>query len=338
MISINVQTEKSYDILLDSNWLEMLQEQIFMLYKESKKLIVIDENVFSIYESKLQKLLLDSNSIIHIFPSAESNKNLDNYVKILENLSKNNLTRKDIIVAVGGGVVGDVAGFAAATYLRGIEYVQVPTTLLAMIDSSIGGKTAIDFMSKKNIVGSFHSPALVCIDVDFINTLPEEEILSGNGELIKYAVLSKHIYALVMKNSPLLNLVIASIKYKKMIVEKDFKESNLRMLLNLGHTVGHAIEVSTNFTIKHGAAVALGILQEAKISKALGLLSNRKYDEIVSLLQYRKLYSEKQFDIKPYLGSDKKMGLNNEINIVAIRKIGKCEIVSLNLDKLKSLI
>lgn len=337
MRKISISTDKKYNIHIGKNWLLQIQEEILALFPVQKILVVIDENVDKIYSEQLNVLFSQKRVEKYTLPSGEKSKNINEYASILTDLSRYNFTRKDLILALGGGVVGDITGFVASTYLRGIDYIQIPTTLLSMIDSSIGGKTAIDFNSKKNIVGSFYSPKKVYIDTQFLDSLPEEEILSGNGELTKYAILDKKIYHLVEKNVSIDKVIVACLNYKRKIVEKDFKESNIRMLLNLGHTIGHAIEAKSKFKIKHGAAVALGIIKSCKVSKQLKLLSEKEEKRIFELLSKYNLYSNKEFDVFEYIVSDKKMENLDRINFVAIKRIGKCKVISLTLDKLKKL-
>ena len=293
MKKLIVEAEKKYGIYIHSNWIVDIQNEILAKYNVEKIFVLIDENVEKIYAEKLFPLFSQDRVRKYVLPSGENSKNINEYASILTDLARNDFTRNDLVIVLGGGVAGDLAGFVAATYLRGIRYIQVPTTLLSMIDSSIGGKTAIDFDNKKNIVGAFHSPIAVYIDTKFLETLPDEELLSGYGELVKYAILDKKIYKLIVKDIEIEDIIRACLVYKKWVVKKDFKEKNLRMLLNLGHTIGHAIESKSQFKIKHGAAVALGIIKASKISNKLKLLKDSEEMKIFNLLQKFKLYSEK---------------------------------------------
>lgn len=338
MKKLIVQAEKKYDIYIHSNWIADIQNEILAKYNVEKIFVLVDENVEKIYAEKLFPLFSHDRVRKYVLPSGENSKNINEYASILTDLARNDFTRNDLVIALGGGVTGDFAGFAAATYLRGIRYIQIPTTLLSMIDSSIGGKTAIDFDNKKNIVGAFHSPIAVYIDTNFLETLPDEELLSGYGELVKYAILDKKIYKLIVKDVEIEDVIRACLVYKKWIVKKDFKEKNLRMLLNLGHTVGHAIESKSQFKIKHGAAVALGIIKASKISNKLKLLKDSEEIKIFNLLQKFKLYSEKEFEVGSYIASDKKMRAGGIINFVAIKKIGKCKIIAMPLEEFLALL
>lgn len=338
MKKLIVQAEKKYDIYIHSNWIADIQNEILAKYNVEKIFVLVDENVEKIYAEKLFPLFSQDRVRKYVLPSGENSKNINEYASILTDLARNDFTRNDLVIVLGGGVAGDLAGFVAATYLRGIRYIQVPTTLLSMIDSSIGGKTAIDFDNKKNIVGAFHSPIAVYIDTKFLETLPDEELLSGYGELVKYAILDKKIYKLIVKDIEIEDIIRACLVYKKWVVKKDFKEKNLRMLLNLGHTIGHAIESKSQFKIKHGAAVALGIIKASKISNKLKLLKDSEEMKIFNLLQKFKLYSEKEFEVGSYIASDKKMRAGGIINFVAIKKIGKCKIIAMPLEEFLALL
>lgn len=338
MKELKIKAERKYKIVIDEGWLEDLQKLVLSEYPSSKFMFVIDSNVYDLYKDKLSTFLENKNSHLYLVKAGEHSKNINEYASILQSLSVNLFTRKDVVVAIGGGVVGDLAGFVASSYLRGISFIQIPTTILAMIDSSVGGKTAIDFNNKKNIVGAFYSPHLVCIDTQFINTLPEEEILCGYGELVKYAVLSKKIYKKAMANTSIIDLIKECILYKKNVVEQDFKEAGKRMLLNLGHTIGHAIEIETNFNIKHGAAVALGIIKEAQIASKLSYLKPKDHIKVKELLEVYNLYTDKEFDIANALKYDKKMISGQKINFVVICAIGKCKVINIDLEELIKLL
>ena len=210
---------------------------------------------------------------VYVLPHGEASKNGREYLKILEFLAESGLDRRDTVVALGGGVVGDIAGFAAATYLRGIDCVQIPTTLLSMTDSSVGGKTAIDLKAGKNLAGAFKQPKFVAIDTDFLETLPEAEIKNGLGELIKYAVIDGGEILTMLEDGfgkNVQKIVEAAVDIKRRVVEADEKESGLRRILNFGHTPAHAAEKLSGFTLPHGVAVAAGVnlMLRASVRKA----------------------------------------------------------------------
>jgi 3-dehydroquinate synthase len=224
--------------------------------------LITDDTVDALYSGVVEKSLISSGySVIKfVFSHGEQSKNLETYGKILNFLAQNGVTRTDCVVALGGGVTGDMAGFVSATYLRGIKCVQIPTTLLAQIDSSVGGKTAVDLPAGKNLVGAFCQPKLVLCDVDTLSTLPDEIYRDGMGEVAKYALLDKKIYSLINGGDyQIEDLIYRCVDYKRQIVEKDEFEGGLRRLLNLGHTPAHGIERLSNYTIPHGKAVAMGL-------------------------------------------------------------------------------
>ena len=279
MSIITVKASRNYNIHVESlffskidkpyNKPETLIRSVFPKAKIAA--IITDDNVKELYLNHVVKSLCNADfTTPHFsFPAGEVSKNSQNYINILNWLCENKLTRTDIIVALGGGVVGDIAGFAAATYLRGIPFIQIPTTLLAMVDSSVGGKTGIDLPAGKNLAGAFYQPSLVLCDPQFLNTLQEDVFKDGLAEVIKYGMLgSKTILKLLQgishqDNLPLHKdlgeIIKLCISIKRDIVQRDEFDTGDRMLLNLGHTIGHAIEKLSNFKISHGFAVAIGM-------------------------------------------------------------------------------
>ncbi len=261
-----------------------LTEQIKSEIANDDIFVVTDDRVYSLYGS------LIGNAPHYIIPSGEQSKTLEEYAKVMEEMLKSGCNRKTTVVALGGGVVGDLAGFVASTYMRGIKWINIPTTLLSQVDSSVGGKTAVNLGSYKNIVGAFHLPEKVLVSTHFLFTLPPREWLCGVGEIVKTAFLSKEVEELVYDNLALLltadeeityKTVSKCIEYKKDIVEKDFKETGLRKVLNLGHTVGHAIESVDNYQRSHGEYVILGMSAEfCLLSDRLGEEIKKKFDYI----------------------------------------------------------
>ena len=254
--------------------------------------IVTDSNVGPLYESAVEEALRKVSSDISVFTfeAGEKNKNLDTVSSLYQELIQNGLDRKSLLVALGGGVVGDLTGFGAATYLRGIDFIQIPTTLLAQVDSSVGGKTGVDFQQYKNMVGAFHQPRLVYMNLSTLTTLPAEQFACGMGEILKTGLIcdgeffrfvcreQESIKALDMK------LIAAMVRrcceIKAGVVERDPKEQGERALLNLGHTVGHAVEKLKNFTLLHGQCVGAGLVAAAYLSMKRGLLNEQEYQEI----------------------------------------------------------
>ena len=264
------------------------------------------------------------------------------YIKIQEYLASNNFKRSDLIVALGGGVVGDLAGFVASTYMRGIDFVQVPTTLLAMIDSSVGGKTAVDLPNGKNLVGSFYQPIRVIIDLKTLDTLPCSEYKNGMGEGIKYAMLMNGelesiVTAGVTCSSNIDKFVELCIRYKKYIVEEDEKESNLRRLLNLGHTFAHAIEKLSDYTIPHGVAVAQGLKIISDISKKQGKIAQVAYDKLIMLLDRYDMKIDKEYSMDEMLEVIKldKKAEGDSVNVVMPYAFGDCRIEKIKIEDLK---
>lgn len=272
-----------------SNLAQAIREEGLM---DRKICIVTDSNVGPLYESAVEEALRKVSSDISVFTfeAGEKNKNLDTVSSLYQELIQNGLDRKSILVALGGGVVGDLTGFGAATYLRGIDFIQIPTTLLAQVDSSVGGKTGVDFQQYKNMVGAFHQPRLVYMNLSTLTTLPAEQFACGMGEILKTGLIcdgeffrfvcreQESIKALDMK------LIAAMVRrcceIKAGVVERDPKEQGERALLNLGHTVGHAVEKLKNFTLLHGQCVGAGLVAAAYLSMKRGLLNEQEYQEI----------------------------------------------------------
>lgn len=257
-----------------------------------KLCVVTDSHVAPLYLEELKKALNSAAAEVteFVFPAGEKNKNLDTVQKLYEALIKAGLDRKSLLVALGGGVVGDLTGFAAATFLRGIDFIQVPTTLLAQVDSSVGGKTGVDFWQYKNMVGAFHQPRLVYMNMETLKSLPETEFACGMGEILKTGLIcdgdffrfvcgeEKRIHEL---DSGMLSLMIRRCcAIKAGVVERDPREQGERALLNLGHTIGHAVEKLKDFQLLHGQCVGLGLIAAASISLSRGLLTEEEYQEI----------------------------------------------------------
>ncbi len=339
---ITVNASKSYDILIGSGLIDIVGGILTQTFEPCKVAVITDDVVDEIYgESVMQSLEENGyDARKFVFKNGEKSKNINTFNDIQNFLAKNELTRKDIVLALGGGVVGDVAGFSASTYLRGINYVQVPTTILAQIDSSVGGKTAIDLECGKNLVGAFHQPSLVVCDIEALSTLTDEVIEDGLGEGAKYALLDKRVFMHVLnKNFDLETFVSLCIEYKKKIVEGDEFESGNRKLLNLGHTVGHAIEKLSNYTISHGKAVAIGLDYILSASVKNGKITKDDYEKIKVVLSHLTSSVDKSlcpFDIKDIVNTmiyDKKRD-GDSISLVVYNGIGNCEIESIKLDDL----
>lgn len=305
---------------------------------ERKVCIVSDSNVFPLYGNEILEKL-NGNCIAlaqFVFPSGEQNKNLDTVKKLYEHLILNHFERRDLVIALGGGVVGDLTGYAAATYLRGIDFVQVPTTLLSQVDSSIGGKTGVDFDSYKNMVGAFHQPSLVYMNLNTLMSLNEQQFACGMGEILKHGLIKSASYYEWLINhmteinerkmSVLQRMVQESCKIKRDVVEKDPTEKGERALLNFGHTIGHAIEKVKSPQLLHGQCVALGYVAAAYISFKRGLLSAEEFYEIRDMnVGFDLSFLVEDIDSKEILRitkSDKKMD-SGKVKFILLEKIGK---------------
>ena len=341
MKTINVTASKSYEVLIGAGLLNDLGKELLSALKKPCRIAIIsDSNVWPLYGKSAESALNASGfSVVNfVFPAGESSKNADTYFQILNFLAENHLTRSDAVLALGGGVTGDMTGFAAATFLRGIRYIQVPTTLLAMVDSSVGGKTAIDLPAGKNLVGAFYQPNLVLCDLDTLNTLPQSVFCDGCAEVIKYGVLyDKDLFDHLSANGldfDRESVIARCVELKRNVVAEDEFDTGARQKLNLGHTVGHGIEARSNFTITHGQAVAIGMAIVAKAGcKAI-------YEELCAVLQKFKLPTSTVFSASElYVSalSDKKRS-GGTVNLIVPREIGCCEIIPTPVEKLESFI
>lgn len=292
--------ENSYDILFEKSF-DALSDALKNINAPKKILIVTDTNVAPLYANQIKHILdIDGyNTSVHIFDAGERNKNMDTILGICEACVENKLDRKSMIIALGGGVVGDMAGFAAAIYMRGIRFVQIPTTLLSQSDSSVGGKTGIDFADSKNILGAFHQPKLVYINVSTLKTLPERELISGMGEVVKHGIIyDKEFFEYLKNNSDkvkaldndtLIKMSNRNCSIKASVVIKDEKENGLRAILNFGHTIGHAVESAFEFKQTHGACVGLGMCAAAFIAYKRGMIKENELEEIIYVNKLYKL-------------------------------------------------
>lgn len=341
MKTIHVQASKSYDVIIGNNLLNQLGKHIFMVLNRNCKVAIIsDSNVYPLYGEAATNSLTNAgfDTVNYVFPAGESSKNSETYLSILNFLAENHITRTDVIVALGGGVTGDMAGFAASTYLRGIPYIQVPTTLLAMVDSSVGGKTAIDLPAGKNLVGAFYQPSLVLCDLDTLETLPDMVFSDGCAEVIKYGVLFDadlfdHLTAHGLDFDKE-TVIGRCIEWKRNVVANDEFDTGVRAKLNLGHTIGHGVEKLSNFTITHGQAVAIGMSIISKAGcKAI-------YEQLTKVIKSFRLPTTTTFTANQlYLCalSDKKRA-GGTINLIVPIAIGNCEIVPIDVDHLESFI
>ena len=341
-LNIITKTEK-YPIIIGSN-LTLGISKIFKLNSIDfdKCLIVIDRNVPKKFVSNIKRSLKNKKIYVLFFNASEKNKNINNVNKILEILLNKNFSRNDILISLGGGITGDVSGFAASLLKRGLKFINIPTTLLAQVDSSIGGKTGVNSKYGKNLIGSFYQPSLVLSDTRFLDSLSKKDVICGYGEILKHSLIdNKKLFNFLNKNlEKILNLsspfiekaIYESCKIKKKVVEKDEKEKALRKILNFGHTFAHAYEASLGYSHKlnHGEAVILGMKTALNFSFRENILSKSEYNLIVNHIDNSILPSsiKKYFSIKDlnkilsFMIKDKKNN-SEKINLVLLKKIGK---------------
>lgn len=330
-----------YDIVFTRTFDELPAELEALGGKDRNICIVTDSRVNECYGDQVLEILQGccKKAVKYVFPNGEENKNLDTVREIYRFLIEEGFGRKDLLLALGGGVVGDTTGYVAATYLRGIEFIQVPTTLLSQADSSIGGKTGVDFDGYKNMVGAFQMPILVYMNLSTLSTLEDRQFFSGFAEVMKHGLirdgafyewLIQKMYEICERDLDVLEeMLIRSCSVKKAVVEKDPTEQGERALLNLGHTIGHAIEKARNFELYHGECVALGAVAAAYISWKRELLSMEEYYEIRDMfVPFNLPITVDRIDPEEILRltkSDKKME-SGRIKFVLLKKIGKAVI------------
>ena len=335
-LKINVKDD-SYDIFIENGLIDRASEYIKNVYKNKKVYIITDSNVEKLYLNQVMKSL-EKDFIVDyvVIPAGEESKCLSVYSNVIEELIKKDIRRNELLLALGGGVIGDLVGFIASTLYRGLPYVSIPTSLLSQMDSSIGGKTGIDFYNRKNIIGCFKQPSLVLIDPLTHKTLEKREFNNGMGELIKHAVIGNNVLFNKLLNKAIIDedIIYESLSVKKRVVEVDPFDQGMRMLLNFGHTFGHSIELKMN--LKHGEAVAVGMLMAIKFGIDLGLTDSLIYDQVKEVLDLYELPSY-EVNYKEYLSEtmyDKK-NLAGTINFVLVNKIGEAFIHKVKEDDLK---
>ncbi len=329
MKTVSVNTSKPYKVKIGKGLVDKLAEEIQKVKNCKKIAIITDDNVGRLYGKKVESLLKDFEVCYFEFSNGEDNKSLATVSDILEFLAKNKLTRSDLIVALGGGIVGDVAGFAAASYLRGIDFVQIPTTLLAMVDSSVGGKTGVNLSAGKNLAGAFHQPCLVICDQNFLHTLPSEEIKNGLGEVIKYGCIAdKKLFDLLCTGDIFCNIeevIYTCISIKADFAARDEFDKGDRQKLNFGHTLGHSIEKATAFAVPHGQAVGIGMVLICRWAQERGLTGAGCAEEIDGLLKKFEMARKYDFTDEQLWGAaanDKKLK-GSDINLVLLKDIGE---------------
>lgn len=351
MHKITINASRTYDVITGSGLLSQSGQLIRQaLGEKAKKIcIVTDDNVSPLYRTPVKESLKAAGFevVSFVFPHGENYKSMLTVTKLLDFLAYKQLTRSDAIVALGGGIVGDLAGFAAATYLRGIQFVQMPTTLLAAVDSSVGGKTGVNLSAGKNLAGAFWQPSLVLFDTDTIKSLSYDLLLDGAAEAIKAGVIAdkdlfNYIEQVDKLDDPEAIIVLSSraIWIKQQVVEADERDTGVRQLLNLGHTIGHAIEKCSSFEITHGHAVAMGMVIVAKASQAKGWSQEDCLTPILSALNKFRFPLECPYTAaeltQAALKDKKRMG--DTITLVIPVTLGNCQLKQLPIDQLEAFI
>ena len=329
-----------YKIIIGAN--TITKKNLLPLLKDHKKLLLISDSGVpkSIIKNITAICKLKSKVLSFTIEKGEKSKSISNFNKIINFLAEKNFERGDAIIAVGGGVVGDISGYVASSYMRGIQFIQIPTTLLAQVDSSVGGKTAINISAGKNLVGAFYNPKGVIIDITSLKTLTKRELMAGLAEVIKYGLIrNKVLFNLLQQNTQkIMNLnngviekmIYESISTKASIVTKDEKEKGIRAILNFGHTIGHAIEAHGKYRkILHGEAVAKGMLAASKISLSENMITDTEFNKIRDLLRSYKfdlsLEHYKYSDLKPFIFRDKKIQ-KGKLNLILLTGISNAVI------------
>jgi 3-dehydroquinate synthase/shikimate kinase/3-dehydroquinate synthase len=337
----------NYSVLIGNNILHLLSKKIKALCpKANKIIIIIDKKIPRLYKSKIKKALKNYELVALEFTSNEKLKSFSKINLLAEKCLANNINRSDIIISFGGGIIGDFSAFAASIIKRGINFINVPTTLLAQVDSSIGGKTGVNSRFGKNLIGSFYQPKLVLSDVSLLKSLPKREIICGYAEILKHAIIKDkkffdwlkiNTYKIIEKRNlnVLKNAIFASCKIKLHFVNQDVNEKNLRMILNFGHTFAHAIEAKNEYSkkINHGEAVLAGMIIATKLSLYKKTITNEVYLKIMNIYKQNKIpFSLTKFNNKKYLNEiinfmkvDKKNN-DKKINLILLKKIGKTTI------------
>lgn len=340
-ITVKTPSKTNYDIVMTDSFQELPQELEAFSVSEKKLCIITDSNVGKIYAEEVAEMLKPHCREVHVFlfPAGEENKHLNTVQDAYRFLITNRFDRKDMLIALGGGVVGDLTGYTAATYLRGVDFIQIPTTLLSQVDSSIGGKTGVDFDQYKNMVGAFHMPCLVYMNLSVLNTLDDRQYACGMAEILKHGLIKNASYYEWLitnfeeiedrKPDIIEDMIYESCLVKKAVVEKDPTEKGERALLNFGHTLGHAIEKYKNFSMLHGECVALGCVTAAYISWKREMLSDEEFYEIRDMFVPFSLPISVS-DINPQeiialTKADKKME-HGKIKFILLKKIGKAVI------------
>lgn len=336
--------EHGYPIYIEKGLLSQAAHKISAIYQGKRIMIISDDQVYSYYGEKL-KSILNKKYICSevVIPHGEASKSIHTLPGVYSELLKAGISRSDLIVALGGGVVGDLAGFVAATFLRGIKFVQIPTSILAQVDSSVGGKVAVDLPEGKNLVGAFYQPKMVLIDPDVLDTLPERYVIDGMGEVIKYGCIKdaelfhklEEYGSFETMKEHIVDVIGTCVDIKRRVVEEDEFDTGERLLLNFGHTMGHAIEQYYQYKREsHGEAVAIGMYQITKIAEEKGLTKSGEAERIRKVLEAYHLPVEAGIPMEELTGAMKldKKNLDNVLKVVLIHEIGDAYAYPTNVD------
>ncbi|MBE6573060.1 MAG: 3-dehydroquinate synthase [Ruminococcaceae bacterium] len=344
MLNLMVNTSQSYEVVIGPSLLSDIALEISKVKAPGKCIIVSDDIVWALYGESTKSSLIDAGYEVceFIFENGEHSKNMETVLSILECCFENHLTRSDFAIALGGGIVGDITGFASSIYLRGIDFIQIPTTLLSAIDSSVGGKTGVNCFYGKNLIGAFHQPLRVICDTDTFNTLPYDIYTAGICEALKYGVIrdEKLFYDIADNSFNIEEMIYRCIEIKAEIAAKDEFDHGERQLLNFGHTLAHSIEALSDFNISHGHAVGIGMLLITKACEDKGLCKHGTSDKIRKALDEFKVintvpYSQKEL-VSIAMNDKKRKG--NTITLVIPEYIGKCILHKIDISELESFI
>ncbi len=339
MKKVQVNASKEYDVLIGKDILKDSGKLIGEVFPKGKTAIISDDKVFALYGEIVKTSLRNAGFSVEVFTfkNGEASKNISTYTEILEFLAKIGLTRSDFLVALGGGVTGDMAGFAAASYLRGINFVQIPTTFLAAIDSSVGGKTGVNLGAGKNLVGAFWQPSLVICDTDTFKTLDEKTFADGTAEAIKYGMIKEpQLLEKLSGDFEIDEVVETCVKIKRDIVNEDEFEGGVRKLLNFGHTIGHAVEKCSNYEITHGHGVAIGMSIITKATEEKGLCEKGLSEILDNILINCGLPTKSPYTAEELFEvalSDKKRA-GDSITLVLPKYEGECVLEKIKVDEL----
>lgn len=342
MKTITVKTSKIYDVVIGNNILYNVGKLLAEKKEPCEVMVVTDNNVQPLYLDRVVVSLSEVGYTVSTFviENGERSKSLNVAGELLESCAENCITRNGLIVALGGGVIGDLSGFVASIYLRGIDFIQIPTTILSAVDSSVGGKTAVNLASGKNLAGAFHQPFAVFCDVDTFNTLPKEVYNDGMGEVIKYGAIkdASILDRLVVDDIDIIDIIATCVDIKRVVVENDEFDTGERMILNYGHTIGHTIEILSNYEVSHGYAVGIGMYMMAVIGEKLNETTSGTSEIIKRALKrfdipYEYPYSKQMSELALH---DKKRN-SQHITLVMLDKIGSCFLKKVPVDDLENI-